>query len=159
MHTPTLVLWIKGCQLCRICKEYQIRFYIKYSTRDVSYLGMYIIPHVSYRETTRQFPDSNIKKNAWAYLGPIAISLLTWPPSPPSMPNIRWWCTLTTAEAKGTLGAIPMGLDATLDHYFYHPIILYPPSHPVHPSQTIPPSPQRLRRSPLPPSNLFWLII
>ena len=85
----------------------------------------------------------------------LSFSLLTWPLFPTSIPNIMWWCYLPGAEAKSTLGTIPMGLYATLDHYVSHPITFSPPSQPVHPSPTLPPSPHRLCRSPPPPSKLY----
>ena len=71
------------------------------------------------------------------------------------MPDIRWWCSLPGAEAKATLGTVPMGLYDTLDHYFPHPIKLPPPSHPVLPYPTMSPSPHSFRQSPPPPSNSY----
>ena len=83
----------------------------------------------------------------------LSLSLLTWPPFPPIIPNTRWWYYLPGPEDKDILGAVPMGLDATFDHYVSHPITLYPPSFPVLPSPTMSPFPYRLRRYPPPTSN------
>ena len=83
------------------------------------------------------------------------LSILTWPFSPPSMTNIRWWCSVPGSQAKDTLSSIPMGLYATLDHYVLHPITIYPPSRPVHLTPTMSPSSHRLRRSPPPPSKSY----
>ena len=77
-------------------------------------------------------PDSSLIQISRKFLEPIldlslSLYFLTWPQFPPSMPNIRWWCSLPGAEAKSTIGAVPMGLYATLNHYVSHLITLPPP--------------------------------
>ena len=97
------------------------------------------------------------RKTSCAYLVPLSLSLslLTWPPLPPSIPNIRWWFSLPGALSKATLGAVPISLYATLGHYVFHPITLSPPSQPVQPYSTLSPSPHRLRRSHPPPLKSY----
>ena len=103
-------------------------------------------------------PDSSRIQTSRKLLEPILdlslyFSLLTWLLFPPSMPNIRWWCSLPGAAAKATTCDVHMGLDATLVHYVSHPITLYPPSHPVLLSTTLSLSTHRLCRSPPRPSK------
>ena len=132
--------------------------------RGVPWPSTYSIPYGRYRETTRQFLDSNFIKTSWAYLGPLSIYLLTCPLFPHSMSNISWWYSLPVPEVRAILGAVPMGLGSTLDHYVSQPITFYPPSHPVIPYPNMSPSPHRLLRyppptlksyNPAPPSLLF----
>ena len=104
-------------------------------------------------------PDSSwnqiARRTSWSYLFPISLFLLTWHPFPPRIPNIMWWCSLPGAESKAALGAVSMGLDATLDHYFSHPITHSLPSHPVISSPTMSSSPHRLLQSPPLPSKSY----
>ena len=44
----------------------------------------------------------------------LSLSLLNWPPLISSVPNIRGWNYLPGAEARGSLGPVPIGLCATL---------------------------------------------
>ena len=117
-------------------------------TQDVQYTKYYLqgnnqtVPRLKFQE--------KILRLSWIS---ISLSLLTWPLFPPIMPNTRWSYYLPGAEAKATLGAIPMGLDATFYHYAFHPIKIYPPYHPVLPSKTMPPSPHRPCLYPPPPSK------
>ena len=123
--------------------------------------GIYHAPEITLYHVVSIWkqPDSSwiqiSRKPSWAYLGPLSLSLLTWTPLPSSVTNIRWWCSLHGSEKNYKLGAVPVGLDSTLEHYVSHPITISHPSYPVLLSLTLPPSPQRLPRSPPPPLNSY----
>ena len=74
---------------------------------------------------------------------------------PPCHSQYQVVVLLTWTRSKATLGAVPMRLDATLDHYVSNPITLYPPSHPVYLYPNLSPYQHRLHRSTPPHSKSY----
>ena len=58
----------------------------------------YVLPEVS----------CVITKNHFTWM--MILSLLTWPPCPPRVPNIGWLCYIPRSEVRVSLGTIPIVL-------------------------------------------------